>query len=135
MRSLCPVIEATFWVATMLPVTRARNIAGSSSPRRSVREFPTRLQERLRLPCHHDFLVGGDGPDLDAGAVRGDHALGRTARVPGRAERDTEPREVAADAGANPRGVLADPPREGDHVGTAQLEQEGAQVVTDRGDE
>src|SRR3954464_12834509 len=122
MRSLCPVIEATFWVATMLPVTRARNIAGSSSPRRSVREFPTRLKERLRLPGDHDLLVGGHGPDLDAGAVRGDDPLGRAAGVPGRVQRDSEPPEVAADPGADARRVLADPPREGDDVRTAQLQ-------------
>ena len=50
-------------------------------------------------------------------------------------QRDAEPAQVAADSRANPRRVLADAAGEGDHIGPSQLEQEGTQVVANRGDE
>src|SRR5437763_11232147 len=51
--SLRPIIEATFCVATTLPVTFARNIGAS-----------TFREQLFRLPGHDQLLIGGHDPQL-----------------------------------------------------------------------
>src|SRR5437764_10076549 len=95
MSSLCPVMLATFWVATTLPVTRPTNIGsmprGLGSGRLAV------LQEVAGLAGDDDLLVGRDRPDLHARPLGRDERLARGVGVLLGVERDAEPVQVPAD--------------------------------------
>ena len=96
--SLCPVIDATFWVATTLPVTRARNI-GRQPP-----SVPSSSEARVGLPGDDDLLVGRHDPDLHARAGRSRRASrpGPLRCVAGSSSMPNQS-EVAADARADAR--------------------------------
>src|SRR5947209_7065273 len=79
--NLRPIIEATFCVATTLPVTRARNMAAS---------LP-RFEQGLRLPGDNQLLVRRHDPQLHATARRVDGRLALRFRVGLRVEGDAEP--------------------------------------------
>src|SRR5262249_36414476 len=104
--SLCPVMDATFCVATTLPVTFARNMR-SSLPR----------QQGLRLPGDDHLLVRRHDPQLHpaVAAVNGGFALRRL--VARGVQDDAEPVQVGTDGGADGRRVFADAAGEDDGVG------------------
>src|SRR5918911_666617 len=77
--SLRPVIEATFCVATTLPVTLARNMGASPS-----------LEQFFGLPGHDQLLVGGHGPQLHPAARGVDRRLPFGGRVRLGVEHDAE---------------------------------------------
>src|ERR1700736_6042181 len=85
-KSLRPTIEATFCVATTLPVTFATNMSAS-----------LRLQERLGLPGDDQFFIGRHDPDLHAAAVEVDRHFALRLVVAHRVEGNAEPVEVRAD--------------------------------------
>src|SRR5262249_21691344 len=102
--SLRPVIEATFWVATTLPVTFATNMARPSCAGEQV----------ARLPRHDDLLVGRHRPQLHPAVVGVDGRLAPGRPIALAVEPDAEPLQPGADRLAHRHRVLADPAREDD---------------------
>src|SRR5437879_5774553 len=74
--SLRPIKEATFWVATTLPVTLARNMGTSLAGG----------QELLGLPGDDQLFVGRHRPDLHAAVAAVDRRLAPGPLVLGRVE-------------------------------------------------
>src|SRR4051812_10780865 len=97
-RSLRPVMEATFCVATTLPVTRARNMGASLAG----------IEQGLCLPGDDQFFIRRHDPELHAafGQVYGRFAL--RSYICLRVQGNTEPAEVGANGVAHRHGVLAD---------------------------
>ena len=83
---------------------------------------------------HNDLFVGGDSPHFDAraGPTR---ALMRSDWLAAGVELEAEPAEVSADACRDADRVVDDPAREGDGISAPELDQVGAQVVANGGDE
>src|SRR5438067_4842957 len=93
--SLRPVIDASFCVATTLPVTLAMNISVSAKPQAVPHSGA--LQEIARLPGDDQLLVGRHRPQLDAAAHRVEPGLALGVVVQRRIDHDAEPVEVGAD--------------------------------------
>src|SRR5215470_10646016 len=98
-----PVIEATFCVATTVPVTRARNIEfplllpsplGGEGSKADDSAF--RLQKRLGLPGDDQLLVGRHDPDLHLAIRCLNRHLALRAVVLVGIEGDTKPLQVDA---------------------------------------
>src|SRR5262249_26691912 len=122
--SLRPGIEATFCVATTLPVTLARNMALPPPFSGRLRD-PPRPEEPLGLPAGAQLLVGRHGPQLHPAAFGVDRHLALGCLVLPRVEGDAEPVEVRADALANPGRVLPDAAGEHDGVGAVEQQEVG----------
>src|SRR5262245_31631306 len=116
--SLWPVMVWTFWVATTLPVTRARNMRETllllpPSPQRGEGGKTSdgaagRLQQLLRLPGDDQLLVGRHDPQLHAAAQGVDARLRLALDVQRGVDGDAEPVQVLADRRAHGGRVLAD---------------------------
>src|SRR5437660_6747704 len=81
-RSLRPVIEATFCVETTLPVTLARNMVASLG------------KQSLRLPGDNQLFVGGHDPDLHAALLTMDRHFALRRLVAPRIEADAKPIKI-----------------------------------------
>src|SRR5262245_45151698 len=122
--SLRPVIDATFWVATTLPVTLARNMGPSLA----------RGQQVPGLPGDDQFLVGRHDPKLHPATAAVNRHLAFRRIISERVEVDAEPVQVGTDRRADRRRVFADAAREHDGVGPVQQEQVRPEVMPDRRD-
>src|SRR5579884_2570697 len=94
--SLRPVIDATFCVATTLPVTLAMNMGTLACS-----YDPARLQQLLRLSGDDQLLVGRHDPELHPAVRSMNRHLAPGVVVLQAIELDAEPVEVGADFGAN----------------------------------
>src|SRR5437773_9392639 len=110
-KSLRPVMEASFCVATTLPVTLARNI--STSP-------PSILQPLLCLPGDDQFFVGWHGPNLHATGHRVDWHFTLCLVIADRIQVDSKPIQVRAYCRTNGRRVFADASRKNNCVRAVQ---------------
>src|SRR5438132_1419257 len=121
--SLWPVIEATFWVDTTLPVTLASNIGTS------------RAKQIAGLAGNNQFLVGRHDPDLNPALIAVHRRLPLGLSISNGVERDAEPIETRAHFATDRGRILTDAARKNDCVGAVEKKQVGAEVVTHRGDE
>src|SRR3954470_7191129 len=84
-----------------------------------------------RVAGDQQLLIGGNDPDLESGIVAVDAAFASAdrGRVAVTVKRNSEPFEVAADALAHGRRILADAAREDDRVGTIHRREISSDVL------
>src|SRR6266571_336541 len=87
------------------------------------------LQQPLRVPRDHQFLIGGNAPRRNSRPECADAPAAR--RIRRGVKLDAEPCGVAADAFANRRRILADAGGEYDRVQAAQRGGERSELASD----